>query len=139
MNILNVNFTEINAKKGNNPKGKLSINNNIKLENVEESKLGADDTKKAVKVDFKFSTTYSPDYATIDLKGSLLVFDEAKKADEMLKSWKENKNLTKEHSKNIVQTIMNRSLIQTVVISKELELPAPIKLPTVKDGAEAQK
>lgn len=139
MNILNVNFTEINAKKGNNPKGKLSINNNIKLENVEESKLGADDTKKAVKVDFKFSTTYSPDYATIDLKGSLLVFDEAKKADEMLKSWKENKNLTKEHSKNIVQTIMNRSLIQTVVISKELELPAPIKLPAVKDGAEAQK
>ncbi len=138
MNILNVNFNEINAKRENKPKGQININNNIKIENIEDSKIGAADKKKGVKISFKFSTDYEPGYAHIELKGSLLLLEDAKKAKEMLDNWKNKKNLNQDYGKTIIQAIMNRSLIETVIISREIDLPTPIRLPTVTDKTESK-
>ena len=132
MNILNINFNEINAKRENKPKGQISIKNNVKISNLEESKVGVDKSKKTLNLTFKFDTEYE-NYATISLTGVMLLLEETEKADQILNSWEKDKKLDKDNAKAILQTIMNKSLLQTIVIAKELDLPAPVKFPTITE------
>lgn len=139
LNIVNINFSGINAKRENALKGNLSISNNVKLTDLTESKFGNDSAKKTLKVSFDFSTEYKPEFASIMLNGNLLMVVDSDKADEMLSSWEESKKLDMDSTKKVLQAIMNKSLLQTIVVARELDLPAPIKLPVVSDKKASEQ
>lgn len=139
MNIVNINFSGITAKRENNLKEGLSIANNVKLTDLESSNMGNDSQKKTLKVSFEFTTKYNPEFASINLEGNLLMIVDKEAGEKMLSEWSDNKKLDMETTKKLLQTIMNKSLVQTIVIARELGLPAPIKLPVVSDKKASEQ
>jgi len=133
MNILNITFNGINAEKKSVPKGSISVSNNIKIENVEEVKMGLDKTKSALKFLFSYKTSYSPDIALIELKGELLTLMDIEEANKINEKWKKDKSLDKDNAKIIINNVMNKCTVEIILLARELGLPSPIPMPSVKD------
>lgn len=139
MNIINVNFTGINANRQSAPKGNVSISNNVKVDSVEEAKLGLGDAKQAYKVLFTFKTAYMPDVAVIELKGEVLILDDAAEVVKMMGQWNKEKKLDVNVARVILNNIMNRCSLEVILLSRELGLPSPIPLPSIKaEGAKTE-
>ena len=125
-------------KKKGVPKGSISVSNNIKIENVEEVKMGLDKTKNALKFTFSYKTTYSPDIAIIELKGELLGLVNAEDATKIIDKWTKDKTLDKENAKAVINNVMNKCTIEVILLSRELGLPSPIPMPSVKDDSNGK-
>ena len=138
MNILNITFNGINAERKGVPKGSISVSNNIKIEGVEEAKMGLDKTKSALKFLFSYKTAYSPDIATIELKGELLGLLDAEGAKKITDKWKKDKTLDKDNAKIVINNVMNKCTIEVILLSRELGLPSPIPMPSVKDDSNGK-
>ncbi len=138
MNILNITFNGINAEKKSVPKGSISVSNNIKIENVEEVSMGLDKSKNALKFSFLYKTSYSPDIANIELKGELLGLVAKEEADSILEKWKKDKSLDKEKAKAVINNVMSKCTIEVIILSRELGLPSPIPMPSVKDDSNGK-
>ena len=136
MNVLNITFNGINAEKKSVPKGSISVSNNIKIEGVEETNLGLDKSKKALKFKFSYKTTYSPDIAVIELKGELVGFLDAETADKISEKWKKDKSLDKDNAKSVINNVMDKCTVEIILLSRELGLPSPIPMPSVKDESK---
>lgn len=140
MNIINIGFTEISANRQAAPKGNVSISNNVKIESVEETKLGISDVRQAYKVVFSFKTQYIPNFAVIDLKGEVLILDSAEEVSKMMTQWNKEKKLDVNAARVILNNVMNRCSLEVILLSRELGLPSPIPLPSIKaDAAQAPK
>jgi hypothetical protein len=139
MNIINISFTSINANRQTAPRGNVSISNNVKVESVEETKLGAGDARQAYKVLFSFKTQYMPNFATIDLKGEVLVLDSSDEVEKMMNQWNKEKKLDVNAARIILNNVMNRCSLEVILLSRELGLPSPIPLPSIKADAGSAK
>ena len=64
--------------------------------------------------------------------GEVLYLAEAAKADELIKNWKKDKKLPQDVMPNIINTVLNRSNIQALILSQQIGLPSPIPMPKVK-------
>lgn len=138
MKILNINFTAIKAEKKGVPKGKLNVNNNIKLENIQRANIGLQKDRVALKFDFKFTTKFDPDIATMELKGELMALGEKEQAETILEEWKESKKVKKQDLTNLLNNIMNKCSLEVILLSRELDLPSPIPLPRIKQGKQSK-
>jgi len=138
MNILNITFNGIHAEKKSIPKGSISVSNNIKIEHVEDVKMGFDKTKSALKFLFSYKTNYEPDIAIIELKGELLSLIEADDAKKILDKWTKDKSLDKDSAKVVINNIMSKCTIEVILLARELGLPSPIPMPSVKDEVQSK-
>jgi hypothetical protein len=139
MNIINMSFTGINAARTATPKGGVSVKNNVRVEGVEPFNMGIDQSRQAYRVLFTFSSDYSPDFASIVLKGEVLVLDTAAEASKVIGTWKNEKRLDPSVGRGILNNIMNRCSLEVILLSRELGLPSPIPLPTIKDETAVTK
>ncbi len=141
MNIVNISFNEINCKKNKQVQGQVNVANNAKIKSVEETKMNIDSSRKALKIVFEFQTDYQPDFASLSVAGELLLLADEKKAKEILDNWQKNKKLDDETAPKIINPIMNKGILEAVFLSRELDLPAPIPLPSMKkkDGESPNK
>ncbi len=132
MTIVGFDFTKIDAKKNGPIKGKININNNVTIKNVEpkDLKLGTE-KRDAINFVFEFSAKYEPNAGEIRLEGNVIYMDEPKKTKEIVDGWKKDKKLSKEISKNILNTVLNKCNVQALILSQTINLPAPIPLPKV--------
>ena len=134
MAIVGFNFTKINVeRKQDNVKGKIDIKNNVAIIGVEPSDLslgGA--SQKALKIIFDFNVNYEPKLGSMKFTGDILFLGEAAKIDGILKDWEKTKKLPKEMTAGIINTVLTRCNIQALILSQQLNLPAPIQLPRVK-------
>lgn len=138
MAIVGFNFTKISAeRKQDAVKGKIDIKNNVSIMGVEESDLGfGNESQKAAKITFDFNVNYEPKFGSMKFSGDVLFLGEAKKVDNMLEEWKKSKKLPQDMAAGIINTILTRSNIQALILSQQVNLPAPIQLPKVKvEGA----
>ena len=138
MNVLNITFNGINAERKSIPKGNISVSNNIKIENVEEVKMGLDKTKQALKFVFSYKTAYAPDIALIELKGDLLGLVNEADAKKIMEKWQKDKTLDKEYAKTVINNVMNKCTIEVILLARELGLPSPIPMPSVKDDSNGK-
>ena len=132
MNILNITFNSINAERKGVPKGPISVSNNINIDDVEQVKIGLDETKSSIKVAFTYKTQYSSDFAFLQIKGEVLIIEEAKEAKKMVDKWKKDKTLEAEAARKLLNNVMNKCSMETILLSRELGLPSPIPLPSIK-------
>ena len=139
MNILNITFNKITAEKQATPKGRISVKNNVKLENVEESKIGIEGGKKTLKLSYSYTADYSPDFAKIEILGEVLVLEDAKKAEEMLKKWDKDKKLDAEDAVRVINSVMSKASLQTMILARDLNLPSPIQLPKLKPSGKKEE
>lgn len=132
MTVIGFNFNKILVERKSNKSGKLTISNNVGINDVSEAKVPFSGAKaKCIKFEFNFDSKYEPDIATINLTGELLYMFPQEAADKVLEEWKEKKRLSQDVVGSIMNTILNRCNIEALILSRELNLPSPIPLPKV--------
>ena len=133
MAIIGFNFTKILVEKKAGLKGNVDIKNNVSVKSVESTDLSLGSTKKkALKFGFEFTSEYKPDIGGILLTGDLLYLTEEDAQDEILKSWKKDKQVPKEVMAEILNSILMRCNVEALVLSRDVNLPPPIPLPKVQ-------
>jgi|TARA_B100001964_G_C13729837_1_gene378334 hypothetical protein len=133
MTIVGFNFTKLEAEKKELVKGKININNNVSIKNVEEKKLSlANDKQKVLSFTFEFTAKYDPDIGSIKFVGDVLFMEESKKTKEILDGWNKDKKLPKDIMPHILNTVLNKCNIQALILSEQVNLPPPIPMPKLQ-------
>jgi len=132
--IVGFGFTKLSAEKNEAAKGKIDINNNVSIKDVQEDSfnLGKDKQQNVLKFTFEFTSKYEPNVGTMLFEGELLYMEEPKKVKELFNSWKKDKKLPKELMADLLNTILTKCNVQALILSQEINLPAPIPLPKVQ-------
>jgi len=131
MNVLSFAFNTINVSKKDTPKGKIGISNNIHIDKLEDAKVSVDKENSTVRVTFSYESEYTPDYAKLLLKGTMILLIKADEAKKMMNNWKKDKKLDKDAGSFILNSITSRCTVQAVISARDLGLPPPIPLPRV--------
>ena len=131
--IVGFGFTKLSAERKEAAKGKIDINNNVTIKNAEEADISfGKNNQSVIRFLFEFTSKYEPNVGAILFEGELLYMEEPKKAKEILAGWKKDKKVPKELMAGLLNTILTKCNIQALILSQEINLPAPIPLPKVQ-------
>ena len=133
MTVISFNFTKISAERNEGIKGKLNISNNVSIKDVKsfDLKLGKN-KEKALKLEFLFEAKYDPNIGNISLGGEIVYMGTADKVKNIESEWKKNKKLPNDVVEEVMSNILSKCNIEALIMSREINLPAPIPLPKVK-------
>jgi hypothetical protein len=132
MAIIGSNFTKLNVEKKAPIKGKINIGNTAFIKSVEEYPLPTSTNQKGLKFIFVFNSKYEPKIAEISIEGEIILLLDTKKGEEVLNSWKKDKKIPKEIMTPILNRALTKSNIQALILSRDVGLPPPVRLPKVK-------
>jgi len=104
----------------------IQIGTNINMVNVDKK---ADGT---LEVPFVLTINYNPAIAQISLKGSAYVTGDKAELDRVVKDYEDKKP----PPPVIVQSISNVVFIESVLISRTLNIPPPIPLPQIPEAKQ---
>lgn len=131
--IVGFGFKKLSAEKYDAAAGKIDINNNVSIKDVQEDSFSFGKEKQSIlKFMFEFTSKYNPSVGTILFEGELLYLEDQKKIKEILSSWKKDKKVPKEIMAGLLNTILTKCNIQALILSQEVNLPPPIPLPKVQ-------
>jgi len=132
MPVVGFGFTKISMeKKKAKAKGEVKVSNNFSIKDIEQTELSLGDAKeKALKLVFEFVSKYEPDVAGVVMEGEILYLAEQKMQADVVKEWKKSKKLMKEITPEIMSSIINKCNIESVVLSREINLPPPVPMLT---------
>lgn len=134
MKLIGFNFTKINSEKKESQTNlkDVKVKTNLNISNIEEINSNLLNTKEQVlRVNFIYNIDYSPDYASVNFSGNLILSLEPKKAKEVLKKWKEKK-IDEELKVSVFNIILKKSNIKALQLEDEMNLPLHFPLPSVK-------
>lgn len=132
MPVVGLQFNKIIVEKLSPVKGKVTVNNNVAITDVEQADVSIGASKQsALKFHFDFTANYEPKIATMLLTGTLTFFETPEKAKDIVAAWKKDKNVPKDVMGSVLNTILARSNVEAMVLSREVNLPPPIPLPKV--------
>lgn len=83
---------------------------------------------------FVFTVNYNPAIATITIKGTVKITGEKKELEDMKKAFDERKALPPV----IMQNISNVGFVESVVLSRSLNIPPPLPLPTIQQQQQSK-
>ena len=139
MPVVGFNLTKITAEKKGALKGSLKVDNNAKVESIKETKIDIGKSKqKTIEIEFTFTSTYEPKFATIQIEGTLLFLEEEKVVKEITNEWKKKKKIPVNYIEYILNAILGRCSIEAILLSRELNLPAPFPLPRLRQKVKAE-
>jgi len=128
MSVVAFNFTKIAGERRQPEQGKLSVNNQTKLLSIKESPLGS---QKALLFTFEHVTEYEPKLATITMVGEVLVLSNEAEIKETLELFSKQKPINKVLTEKVFNNILTRVSLQALLMARDLNLPAPFRLPSV--------
>ncbi|MBX5328034.1 MAG: hypothetical protein QHH18_01245 [Candidatus Bathyarchaeota archaeon] len=99
----------------------IQINTNLNLVGMEKK---SDDS---IEVPFVLTINYNPSIAQINLKGKAYVAGEKNEVEKIYKEYEEKKP----PPPVIVQSISNVAFVESILISRTLNIPPPIPLPQI--------
>ncbi len=139
MTVIGFNFTKIHAQKHNALKGQITINRTCKPTSVEEIDISAG--QKGLRYEFIFGVEYEPKIAELQLEGSIIELVSDEERTTVMSAWTEKKQIPAKSIERVLNNILDRCHVEAIIISKELNIPPPIKLPsvTVKEGSQNQE
>ena len=128
---VNVSIANISAERFwdiKKPIPPTQIATNINMVNMEKKPDGT------VEVPFVLTINYNPSIAQINLKGTAYVSGEKNEIDKVVKDYEEKKP----PPQIVVQSISNVVFVESVLISRTLNIPPPIPLPQIGEGPKPQ-
>lgn len=133
MGIVGMQLNKIVVEKHSPVKGKINVNNNVTIKDVEKTELQVGPAKQsAIKFHFEYSAMYEPKIAHVTLNGYVTFFDTPDKVKEITDDWKKNKKMPKEILSSVLNTVMSRCNVSALFFAREVNLPPPINLPKVQ-------
>ena len=106
------------------PIPQIQIATNINMVTMEKK------TDESAEVPFVLTINYNPSIAQISLKGSAYISGDKSEIEKILKDHKEKRP----PPPIVVQSISNVVFIESVLISRTLNVPPPIPLPQIPQG-----
>jgi hypothetical protein len=106
------------------PMPPIQINTNINVVGMEKKQ---DDT---LEVPYVLSIAYNPSSAQISIKGNAYVSGEKSEVDKIIKDFEQKKP----PAQIIIQSISNVVFVESVLISRTLNIPPPIPLPQIPEA-----
>ena len=128
MSVIAFNFTKIAAERSGPISPNLKITGEIKILEVLDASLG---NQKALNFKFAHETVYAPSTGKIQLHGEVLLLSNEKESKETLESFKQTKTFAPDLTRDVYNTILTRVSVESLIIARDLNLPAPFKLPMV--------
>jgi hypothetical protein len=132
MVLLNFGFTNINVSKGKTTGKKVDVNTGLLISDVSISKSISSTDQKSFVISFEYKALYQPNAGSIILKGELVYLASNEVADQIQSEWKKRKALPKTMSINIYNRILHSCTVESLLLSREVGLPAPIRLPKLQ-------
>lgn len=135
MPIVGFNFTKLVADKFNPIKEatKVNINSKLGIKQVSEEKLPTGKTQSdGLKFDFEFILEYNPKIANITIEGFIYYMDDPKIMKEIIKNWKDKKDIPLDIKQLVLNTVILRSSIKALALEQEINIPPHIPFPTVR-------
>jgi hypothetical protein len=132
MAIVGFEFTKINVHKEETAKGKINISNNVGIVDVQKSDLQIGKAKQTgIRFIFEYKSKYEPGFAAIELGGVILYLTEDKNAKEIFEAWEKEKKIKKDVAEKIINAILTKCNIQSIILSNTVNLPPPVPMPHV--------
>jgi len=128
---VNISITNVSAERfwgAQKPIPPIKINTNLNLVAIEKE-------KEFLEVPFVLTVNYNPSIAQISLKGKAFVTGTKEEIDEIYHGHKEKKP----PPQVIVQSISNVVFVESVLISRTLNIPPPIPLPKIPTRKTSEK
>ncbi len=140
MPIVGFNFDKINVEKTNPIRGRVQVKNNMAIKNVEQQELILGKKKENIlKFSFEFTSEYEPNIGIIDLKGHILFMEEPDEIKKIIDGWKKKKFIPQDLMTVLLNTVLIRCNIKTLILSNDVNLPPHIKLPTISPKSDASQ
>ncbi len=124
---VNVSITSISAERFwdiRKPAPNIQISTNINIVSIEKK------PDESLEVPFVLTINYNPAIAQMSLKGSAYVQGDKTEIDKILKEYDQKKPPTP----IILQSISNVAFVESVLISRTLNIPPPIPLPMIQEN-----
>ncbi len=138
--IVGFQFIKIEAEKSNGISGKLNVNNNVTITEVNEKIITLGEQRQsAAGFVFEFTTNYEPQIGHIKLTGEIVYTASEQVVSELVAAWKSEKKVKKEIMATLLNTILTKSNIQALLLSQQVNLPSPIPLPKVSVATQGQE
>jgi len=132
MPVVGLQFSKIVVEKFGPVKGKVQVNNNVALKDVEKTELTIGPVKHgALKFHFEFVANYEPKIANMTMNGFLTFFEKPEKVKEIVDGWKKDKKIPKDVMSSVLNTVLSRCNVEAILFAREVNLPPPIPLPKV--------
>ncbi len=140
MKLMGFNFNKIDVEKQSIERPKdLKINTNIDVSEIKNIKSDILKTKEEIiATTFSYVINYTPDYAKIELGGTVLLTVEPKLAKTITKEWK-SKKMTEEFRLVLFNIILAKSNVKALQLEEEMNLPYHIPMPSLKRGEMEEK
>jgi len=139
MAIVGINLTKINSERTGDIKGKINVNNNVVIKSVESARIGLALKEKGIQVGFAFKSNYAPNIGKIEIEGKILLLESEENAKNIIESWNKSKRLPPILMQQLFTTILRKCNIKALVLSEDIGLPSPIRLPEVRIAKKAPK
>jgi hypothetical protein len=120
-------------------KGKIKVSHDLRFEKVEKRPLPLKDKKDVLFVEFLFQIMYEPGIGEATLGGDVLYYADAKKVDELAAQWNKQKKLPADVTAELLNVILSRCNVKTLLLTNELNLPAHLPLPQISLKEDASK
>ncbi len=139
MPIVGFNFDKIDAKKKKPVTPPVNVNTGVVVNDMKKEDAPVGKNESVIRIDFEFNVKYDPKIASIILGGHLLYLDEAKKVDEILKTWKKDQKLEGKIMQLFMNTILLKSNIKALQVGQDLNLPPHLRLPIIQPRPASDK
>lgn len=136
MAILSFGFNKILVEKNTKSSNQINIKSGLHILNVSSSDMIKDAKQKAFSIKFKFDVDYEPKIGNINLEGELLYLANEEIGKKIEDAWSKNNSLPKEVGTIIFNRILQNCNIEALILSREINLPAPLQLPKIKAEAK---
>lgn len=134
MSMIAFNFTNISAERRASRVAKYSVKNSTNIVDVKEMPLGK---QKALLFAFKNTIDYEPSVGTITLTGDVLFLSNDEEAKRVAGDFAKTKKIDAKFSEAVYNTILSRATVQSLILARDVGLPAPITMPRVKSATPA--
>ncbi len=135
MRIVGFNFTRISIEKLKEPselKEQLKIKTRMDVPELTEVESHILKTKEElIKAKFIYGVDYEPDFAKVDLEGTVLIAVEPKIAKEIFKQWKKKK-MQEDFKLFLFNVILKKSTLKALYLEEELNIPLHMPMPSFK-------
>jgi hypothetical protein len=124
---IDLKFRNLEAKRfSTTPGGPVNVHNNRTLSAVSR----VDDR---LSVNFVFSCNYEPNIGLIRIEGDIFLSGSEENMERAIKEWEHSgrKNLPQDMAEKVHNVILSNCIVEAAILSRDVQLPAPIPTPTV--------
>jgi hypothetical protein len=135
MTVLNFKFNKISAERKDRNVKAIEVKANstiLSMKKDKDKRIG-----DYLHVNFKYVVEYAPDIGKVELDGHL--WFQHPKLDSVVSDLKDKMELSNEAIKEISNSVIQESIVEALEMSRKLQLPPPLQLPTVTVKPEKMK